>query len=181
MRPSWSVVGTIAVSVIAIQAARAVETANRSAEMQEVTVTGQSTGSLTSVSPEESTKQKAQVPGGFTIKTAEEMKRGRASNFEDLLQRAPGVCPGITSEDKLLGVMLLLDGLNYNQGDGESILEDFDVASLSHAEIFRGANALKYGVLTLGGAINLVPLTGYDAAPFQVRLEEEVAVTSGER
>ena len=67
--------------------------------------------------------------------------------------------------------MFLLDGLNFNQGDGESVLEDFDVAALSQAEVFRGADALKYGALTLGGAINLVPLTGYDAAPFQVRLE----------
>ena len=47
--------------------------------------------------------------------------------------------------------MFLLDGLNFNQGDGESVLEDFDVAALSHAEVFRGADALKYGALTLGG------------------------------
>src|SRR5207244_9518892 len=115
------------------------------------------------------------------------MKLGRASNFEDLLQRTPGVFlqsengaevskisirgSGITSEDEPLGVMFLLDGLNFNQGDGESVLEDFDVAALSQAEVFPGADALKYGALTLGGAINLVPLTGYDAAPFQVRLE----------
>jgi iron complex outermembrane receptor protein len=183
----WSVLATTAVSVIGIQTAPAAETSNNPAETEEVTVTGEATGSLTSESPEESAKQKPQVPGGFTIKTADEMKLGRASNFEDLLQRAPGVFlqsengaevskisirgSGITSEDEPLGVMFLLDGLNYNQGDGEAILEDFDVAALSHAEIFRGADALKYGALTLGGAINLVPLTGYDAAPFQVRLE----------
>jgi iron complex outermembrane receptor protein len=152
-----------------------------------VTVTAEATGSLTSTSSEESAKQKTQVPGGFTIKSADEMKLGRASNFEDLLQRTPGVFvqsengaevskisirgSGITSEDEPLGVIFLLDGLSYNQGDGETILEDFDVAALSHAEIFRGADALRYGALTLGGAINLVPLTGYDAAPFQARLE----------
>jgi iron complex outermembrane receptor protein len=182
-----SVLAIIAVAVIAIQTAQAAETSNNPAETEEVTVTGEATGSLTSVSPEESAKQKTQVPGGFTIKTADEMKLGRASNFEDLLQRAPGVFlqsengaevskisirgSGITSEDEPLGVMFLLDGLNYNQGDGEAILEDFDIAALSHAEIFRGSDALKYGALTLGGAINLVPFTGYDAAPFQVRLE----------
>jgi iron complex outermembrane receptor protein len=163
------------------------EISGQPAEAEEVTVTGEATGSLTSTSPEESAKQKMQVPGGFTIKTANEMKMGRASNFEDLLQRAPGVFlqsengaevskisirgSGITSEDEPLGVMFLLDGLNFNQGDGESILEDFDVATLSHAEVFRGADAFKYGTLTLGGAINLVPFTGYDAAPFQIRLE----------
>jgi len=47
--------------------------------------------------------------------------------------------------------MFLMDGLNFNQGDGETILEDFDIAALSHAEVFRGANAFKYGALTLGG------------------------------
>jgi len=61
--------------------------------------------------------------------------------------------------------------LNFNQGDGETILEDFDVASLTYAEVFRGADAFKYGALTLGGAINLVPFNGYNAAPFQVPLE----------
>jgi Outer membrane receptor proteins, mostly Fe transport len=183
----WSVLATTAVSVIGIQTAQAAETSNNPAETEEVTVTGEATGSLTSESPEKSAKQKTQVPGGFTIKTADEMTLGRASNFEDLLQRAPGVFlqsengaevskisirgSGITSEEEPLGVMFLLDGLSYNQGDGEAILEDFDIAALSHAEIFRGADALKYGALTLGGAINLVPLTGYDSAPFQVRLE----------
>ena len=79
------------------------------------------------------------------------MKLGRASNFEDLLQRTPGVFlqsengaevskisirgSGITSEEEPLGVMFLMDGLNFNQGDGETTLEDFDVASLSYAEV----------------------------------------------
>jgi len=183
----WSVLAITAGVAIAIQTAQAAETSANPVETEEVTVTGEATGSLTSVSQEESAKQKTQVPGAFTIKDADEMKLGRASNFEDLLPRTPGVFlqsenggevskisirgSGITSEDEPLGVMFLLDGLNYNQGDGEAILEDFDVAALSHAEIFRGADALKYGAPTLGGAINLVPLTGYDAAPFQVQLE----------
>ena len=183
----WSVLATTAISVFGIQTALAAEISNDSAETAEVTVTGEATGSLTSVSPEESAKQKTQIPGAFTVKTTDDMDLGRASNFEDLLQRTPGVFlqsengaevskisirgSGITSEDEPLGVMFLLDGLNFNQGDGESVLGDFDVAALSHAEIFRGADALKYGALTIGGAINLVPFTGYDAAPFQVRLE----------
>src|SRR5262249_339591 len=156
-------------------------------EAQGVTVTGEAIGSLTTMSPEESAKQKTQIPGGFTLKTSDDMELGRASNFEDLLQRIPGVFmqsengmeiskisirgSGITSEDEPLGVMFLMDGLNFNQGDGETTLEDIDVAVISHAEVFRGADAFKYGALTLGGAINLVPFTGYTTPPFQVRLE----------
>jgi iron complex outermembrane receptor protein len=183
----WSILGTTAIAVVAIQQAQAADTSNNAAETEGVTVTAEATGSLTSVSPEESAKQKTAVPGAFTVKTRDDMELGRASNFEDLLQRTPGVFlqsqngmevskisirgSGITSGDEPLGVMFLLDGLNYNQGDGETVLEDLDVAAISHAEVFRGANAFRYGALTLGGAINFVPFTGYDAAPFQVRLE----------
>ncbi len=184
---SWSVLAISAVAVAAIYEAQAAATSNDSAETESVTVTGEATGSLTSVSPEESAKQKTQIPGAFTLKTNEDMELGRASNFEDLLQRTPGVFlqsengaevskisirgSGITSEDEPLGVMFLMDGLNFNQGDGEATLEDLDVATINYAEVFRGADAFKYGALTLGGAINLVPFTGYDAMPFQVRLE----------
>ena len=65
----------------------------------------------------------------------------------------------------------MLDGLTLNQADGEAILEDFDLATVKYAEVFRGANAFKYGSITLGGAINLVTMTGYDADRFRVRLE----------
>ena len=184
---AWSVLSIAAVALIGIQNTQPAEISAKPAEAEEVTVTGEAPGSLTSASPDESTKQRQQVPGGLTIRSADEMKLGRASNFEDLLPRTPGVFlqsengaevskisirgSGITSEDEPIGVMFLLDGLSYNQGDGETILEDLDVSTLSHAEIFRGAAAFRYGALTLGGAINLVPLTGYDAAPFQSRIE----------
>jgi outer membrane receptor for Fe3+-dicitrate len=87
----WSVLAITAVAVIAIQEAQAANTSNNSAETEEVTVTGEATGSLTSASPEESAKQKTAVPGAFTVKTTDDMELGRASNFEDLLQRTPGV------------------------------------------------------------------------------------------
>src|SRR6516162_5471813 len=183
----WSVVAIPAVAAIGIQITPAAETSNNPAEAEEVTVTGAATDSLISVSPEEAAEQKTEVPGAFTVKTNDDMELGRASNFEDLLQRTPGVFlqsengmeaskisilgSGITAEDEPLGVMFLMDGLNFNQGDGETILEDIDIAVISHAEVFRGADAFKYGALTLGGAINFVPFTGYNTAPFQVRLE----------
>src|SRR5436190_24326337 len=128
----WSVFAIIAVTGIGIKTAQAAGSSTKPAETEEVTVTGEGIGSLTSISPDESTKQKARVPGTFTIKTADEMKLGRASNFENLLQRTPGVFlqsengaevskisirgSGITSEDEPLGVTFLLDGLNFNQG-----------------------------------------------------------------
>ena len=129
---SWSVLAITAVVVVAIQEAQAIDTSNNAAEAEGVTVTAEATGSLTSVSPEESAEQKTEVPGAFTVKTSDDMELGRASNFEDLLQRTPGVFlqsengvevskisirgSGITSEDEPLGLMFLMDGLNFNQG-----------------------------------------------------------------
>jgi len=141
--------------------------------------------SLTSPSPEKADEQKQQIPGGFTVKSNTE--QGRTSNFQDLLEGTPGVTlqtengvevskisirgSGINSADEPLGVEVLLDGISFQQGDGEVIMEDLDVSTLQYAEIYRGANAFQFGALTLGGAINLVPYTGYTAAPYQVSLE----------
>jgi iron complex outermembrane recepter protein len=143
--------------------------------------------SLTSPSVARSAEQKKEIPGGFTVKSADEMKKGRASNFQDLLQGVPGLFmqsengveiskvsvrgSGIESDDEPLGVEFLLDGISFDQGDGETIVEDFDVSTLKYAEVYRGADAFKDGSLTMGGAINLVPFTGYDAPPYQIQME----------
>jgi iron complex outermembrane receptor protein len=143
--------------------------------------------SLTSPSAEKAARQNREIPGGFTVKTTDEMKKGRASNFQDLLQNVPGLFmqsengaeiskvsirgSGIESDDEPLGVEFLLDGISFDQGDGETIIEDFDVSTLKYAEVYRGATAFKYGSLTMGGAVNLVPFTGYDAPPYQLQLE----------
>ncbi len=34
-------------------------------------------------------------------------------------------------------------------------------------EVFKGANALRYGANSIGGAVNFVTKTGYDAGPFE--------------
>src|SRR4029077_17998153 len=87
----WSVLAITAVSVIGIQTVQAAETSSNTAETEAVTVTGEATESLTSGLPEESAMQKTEIPGAFTVKTNDDMELGRASNFEDLLQRTPGV------------------------------------------------------------------------------------------
>lgn len=179
-----------AVQLLATAASKSADVpANDETEsLSRVTVTAQAEPeSLTSPSAEAAAEQKKEVPGGFTVRNAEEMERGRASNFEDLLKGTPGLFlqtdngtevtrvsirgSGILSENEPLGVQFMLDGLTLNQTDGEAILEDFDLATIKYAEVFRGANAFKYGSITLGGAINLVTMTGSDADPFRIRLE----------
>ena len=94
-----------------------------------ITVIGHDT-SLTSPSADKAAEQKREIPGGFTIKTADEMEKGRVSSFQDLLQGAPGLFmqsengveiskvsmrgSGIDSADEPLGVEFLLDGIQYD-------------------------------------------------------------------
>jgi iron complex outermembrane receptor protein len=131
--------------------------------------------------------QERKFPAALRSKASIRWIRGRASSMDDLFQNAPGLVmlseneaemskvfirgSGVYSEDEPAGVQYLIDGLTLNQGDGEIILEDFDVGTFKYAEVYRGANALQYGGLGLGGAVNFVPFTGYDAAPLAVRTE----------
>jgi iron complex outermembrane receptor protein len=135
---------------------------NAPTTLPEITVVGHPVpDSLTSPSAEKAAEQNKQIPGGYTVKTADEMKKGRTSNFQDLLSGVPGLFmqsengveiskvsirgSGIELDDEPLGVEFLLDGISFDQGDGEPIIEDFDVSTLKYAEVYRGADAFKYG------------------------------------
>jgi predicted TIM-barrel enzyme len=60
-----SVLGITVVAVIAISVAQAVDTSSTAVEAEGVTVTGEATGSLTSLSPEESAKKKTASSGSL--------------------------------------------------------------------------------------------------------------------
>lgn len=126
------------------------------------------------------------TPGGADVIGTKELNKGRTESFEDLLRHTPGVFvesnnaganvkvsirgSGIQSED-VIGITVMLDGLPYNEGDGEVVLEDIGLNAIKGAEIQRGSNALRYGSTTLGGVINLLARTGYDAERLEGRFE----------
>lgn len=138
-------------------------------------------------------KDKAQlalddVPGGTSLISADEVEKGRVFTNEDVLAYQPGVyaqSAGGSDGIKISirgssinrgtnffrsGILFLFDGLPVS-GPGGTPYELFEPLGLSYTEVLRGANAFNYGNLTLGGAINYVTRTGYDAAPFEARLE----------
>ena len=55
--------------------------------------------------------------------------------------------------------------------DGFSDFEALDFLAAQRVEVWKGANALRYGGNTSGGAINLVTQTGKTAAPFEFRVQ----------
>lgn len=173
--------------------------AEGAAELSGVVVTAP-TSSLVSPEAQSARQLLHPYPGATEVVTPEGFRLGRGSYLEDFLRFEPGIFvqsaqgaedtkvsvrgSGIQS-DEIAGLELLIDGLPLNQADGEAYLHDLDLRSVKYAEAFRGADALRYGSVTLGGALNLVTYTGRDAGPFTARFTAgsfgflEQAVSSG--
>jgi iron complex outermembrane receptor protein len=68
------------------------------------------------------------------------------------------------------GVALLNDGMPLNQADGSFIIGFLDPKPAEIITVYRGANGLRYGATTLGGALNMISKNGA-TADSSLRLE----------
>lgn len=124
------------------------------------------------------------TPGGVGFVDEEQIEESRANTLKDMLNYVPGVIvrnrygddsqliirgSGLRSNFHLRGVTVLMDGYVYGNADGFSDLETIEPLTLKYIEIFKGANSLRFGGNTLGGAINFVTKTGYDAGLIEAR------------
>lgn len=157
--------------------------------LPEVTVRGTLNPSpLTVPSVEAARVDLARTPGGTDVIDAEEYRQGRTSTLDDIFKTVPGVyAPKRGSEGDeiklsirgsgldlgyhLRGIKILQDGVPVNMADGFGDFQGIDPLSVRYVEIWRGSNALRFGATTLGGAVNFVSPTGYDAAPLLMRFE----------
>ena len=69
------------------------------------------------------------------------------------------------------GLTLLQDGIPINLADDNGDFQELDPSVLSHLEVYRGANAFRFGGTTLGGAINGVTPTGRTRGGFNLRAD----------
>ena len=139
-------------------------------------------------SDEEAREEIQRVPGGTGIVTEREIERTRAANLKDALELVPGVMirprfgaadesqlsvrgSGLRNNFHLRGINVLIDGFPYGNADGFSDFESLELLTTKRIEVYKGANALRFGGNTLGGAINLVSKTGADAGLFETRAE----------
>src|SRR3546814_20101078 len=67
------------------------------------------------------------------------------------------------------GLAMYFDGIPLNTSGGLLDFFEIDPSAYSYVEVFKGANALRYGSNALGGAINIVTPTGEDAARLAAR------------
>ncbi|CAN5257613.1 TonB-dependent receptor [soil metagenome] len=124
-------------------------------------------------------KEIQQTPGGVAIVAAEDYKNNSvASTIKDILGYVPGVFAqpkwgddtrlsirgsSLSRNFHLRGVQLYMDGIPINTSDGYGDFQEIDPTAYKYVEVYKGANALRFGANSLGGAINFVTPTGRDA------------------
>ncbi|MET0313691.1 MAG: TonB-dependent receptor plug domain-containing protein, partial [Hansschlegelia sp.] len=119
------------------------------------------------------------TPGAVEVIDAEDYKRTTpARTIKDALDYVPGVFvqpkwgddtrlsirgSGLSRNSHLRGVQLYMDGIPINTADGYGDFQEIDPSAYRMIEVYKGANALRFGANALGGAINFVTATGRDA------------------
>ncbi len=125
-------------------------------------------------------------PGGADIVDATDYENEVAVSLRDALAFSPGVYAqprfgqevrlsirgsGISRGFHMRGLTLLQDGIPINLADDNGDFQELDPTIFEHIEVYRGANALRFGGTTLGGGINGVTPTGRSAPGVALRVD----------
>lgn len=129
----------------------------------------------------EAEKELGRVPGGTAVVPRQEIEHSLAHNLDDVLAFTPGVVghsrsgadesqlsirgSGIRNNFHHRGLNLLVNGVPLQAADGFSDYERIELLATERIEIWKGANALRYGGNATGGAINFVTPDGRGEPP----------------
>lgn len=156
------------------------------AQLPAIIVEGQGIGTLTAPSTAQARETIERTPGGVEVVPDTVWRNTQAATLKDILDYTPGVFvqpkwgedarlsirgSGLSRYYHLRGINLYQDGVPLTNADGSSDLQSIDPTAYRYTEVYKGANGLRYGAGTLGGAINFVTPTGRDASPFQARAD----------
>lgn len=170
----------MAVSVaIAIAIAAPVHAEERETANNAIIVIGQNDASIAE-------EQAAETPGGTDVVTYQDYADRTVVSLRDALAFSPGVYTqprfgqevrisirgsGLSRSFHMRGLTLLQDGVPINLADDNGDFQELEPIFLDHLEVFRGANALRFGSGTLGGAINGVTPRGNEAHGLYARVD----------
>jgi len=125
-------------------------------------------------------------PGGVDIVSHEDYADRFPVSLRDVLSFSPGVYlqprygqevrisirgSGISRGFHMRGLTLLQDGIPINLADDNGDFQELEPIFFDHLQVFRGANGLRFGSGTLGGAINGVTPTGRTAGGVYARFD----------
>lgn len=126
----------------------------------------------------------AKTPGGTNVVSYEDYADKSVVSLRDTLAFSPGVYlqprygqevriairgSGLSRGFHMRGLTLLQDGVPINLADDNGDFQELEPIFFDHLEVYRGANALRFGSGTLGGAINGVTPTGRTAQGIYLR------------
>ncbi len=142
--------------------------------------------SLTAPDTETARRAIERTPGAVEVIPDTAWRDTPATTLKDVLDYTPGIFvqpkwgedtrlsirgSGLSRNFHLRGVGILQDGVPINASDGSSDFQELDPTAFRYTEVYKGANALRYGANYIGGAINFVSPTGYDADLFDGRAD----------
>ncbi len=158
----------------------------QAATLAPIVIKAPSGSSLTAPSTHEAKHNIQQTPGAVALVPDGAWRDTQATTVKDILDYTPGVFAqpkwgedarlsirgsGLSRYYHMRGIALYQDGVPLNNADGSTDFQWIDPTAYRYTEVYKGANALRYGAGTLGGAINFITPTGLDASPFQGRLD----------
>ncbi len=154
---------------------------------EEIIVTASASGTPTAPTPEAARRELERVPGATGLVEDEGFADIFAQSIGDALELTPGVFAdtsapresrisvrgsGLNSSFERRGLTVLRDGVPISRASGATEFQEVDPLTVRYMEVFKGANGLRYGAASLGGAVNIVSPTGRTArAPIAVRAE----------
>lgn len=142
--------------------------------------------SLTVPGTEQARSDIEHTAGGVAVVADTDFKTAPAQTIKDIVDWTAGVWAqskwgddtrlsirgsGLSRNYHLRSTQLFMDGIPMNTSDGYGDFQEIDPSAYRYVEIFKGANALRYGASSLGGAINFVMPTGRDASKFDTRID----------
>jgi iron complex outermembrane receptor protein len=125
------------------------------------------------------------VPGGAEVVGETTIRESLGENLRGVLDFVPGVLirprfgladesqfsirgSGLQNNFHSRDINFLFNSFIYGNADGFSDFESIELMDTKRIEVFKGANALRFGANAIGGAVNFVTKTGYDAGPIEL-------------
>jgi iron complex outermembrane receptor protein len=128
-----------------------------------------------------------QIPGNTALVGQETIRNSLAITLKDIFGFTPGVLvqprfgadesqfsirgSGLRSNFHERGINLFINGTPYQDADGFSDFEAIELQAVREVEVWKGANALRYGGNTSGGAVNFITYSGENSSPLHISLE----------
>ncbi len=173
-------------SMFAIAAAFLAATPALAEEADDAHVDGRAIIVTGHVETEDAERIARATPGGTDVVRHEDYADKSLVSLRDTLAFSPGVYTqprygqevrisirgsGLSRGFHMRGLTLLQDGVPINLADDNGDFQELEPIFFERLEVYRGANALRFGSGTLGGAINGVTPTGKSAPGGYVRAD----------